>query len=138
MFFPKSILQYIAHLHFRLISQYYLLNAVFKIIRISRKKKHQLLVIYLAFQSLKPLWCSLDRFLLTPGKQQHGHDNFCESRECSLSEDGNKNISMATCHKKVVLTKIKLKVYCKVRWNYWLLVIGVTGNMSIKSPKRLL
>ena len=39
---------------------------------------------------------------------------------------------------KVVLTKIKLKVYCKVRWNYWLLVIGVTGNMSIKSPKRFL
>ena len=38
---------------------------------------------------------------------------------------------------KVVLTKIKLKVYCK-RWNYWLLVIGGTGNMSIKSPKRLL
>ena len=37
-----------------------------------------------------------------------------------------------------VLTKIKLKVYCKVRWNYWLSVIGVTGDMSIKSTKRLL
>ena len=37
-----------------------------------------------------------------------------------------------------VLTKIKLKVYCKVRWNYWLLVIGVTEDMSIKSTKRLL
>ena len=135
MFFPKSILQYIAHLHFRLISQYYLLNAVFKIMRISRKK-NSCWLFYLAFQSLKPL--SLDRFLLAPGKYQQGHDNFCESRECSLSEDGNKNISMATCHKKVVLTKIKLKVYCKVRWNYWLLVIGVTGKMSIKSPKRLL
>ena len=103
--------------------------------RISRKK-NSCWLFYLAFQSLKPL--SLDRFLLAPGKYQQGHDNFCESRECSLSEDGNKNISMATCHKKVVLTKIKLKVYCKVRWNYWLLVIGVTGNMSIKSPKRLL